>query len=220
MARYANIINNRIHWILNTSEPFKKVTERYPSYIKFIDVSNVSPAPQEGWSYDAKAELFSPPVTPAVDMDSYKADNIAFVNEDCGNILLQGMYSTALGEKHKYDSDLVDQLNFAQAMDQGRINYDAWKEQRNLWLAAKAADPNYSEPEPVEKPVMYRIWNTDDTTKGWYPHTYENLLQAFSDMGNYKAAMLYKCSLYKEAIAAATTPEEVDAVIATIDWTI
>lgn len=120
----------------------------------------------------------------------YKQMYINQVNAECGQILLSGFYCDALGEMHKYDTDIVDQINFAQAMNMAELTGSE----------------------------IYRMWNTDDKTKSWYPHTYDQFQSVLQAGADWKRQKLYKCSAYKDAIAAATDKAAVDAIVAGIDW--
>jgi len=146
-------------------------------------------------------------------LENFKKERINEINNDCKLELVSGIYSDALGEMHRYDSDIEDQMNFQQALAMAQMNYDIWLNSHNTWLKNKEIDPNYSETEPVEATVLYRIWDTNDITKSWYPHTYNKFLQVLKDGAIQKEQLLYKCSVLKNQVSAATTIEEVDAIM-------
>ncbi|EGO63496.1 hypothetical protein ALO_12341 [Acetonema longum DSM 6540] len=124
-------------------------------------------------------------------LKDYKQWKVAEVNDACGRILLSGFYCDVLGEQHRYDTDIVDQINFAQAMQVA---------------------------QSTGKPTSYRIWNTDDVTKEWYPHTYEQFQAVMIAAADWKYRKLYLCSEYKNAIERAQSIEEIDTIVTGVDW--
>ena len=125
------------------------------------------------------------PPAPPKDIEVVRAEKIAELNNACAKAIIGGFYSNALGEKHRYDSDIVDQINFMQAYDLAKV---------------------------TGKPVPYRIWNTDDVTKDFYPHTSQQFEVAYQDGAIMKAEPLTRCANKKIAVAKATTVEEVLAI--------
>ena len=87
------------------------------------------------------------------------------------------------------------------------------------WVAARDAaaatvpPTEFTIPEPVEPTVPYRIWNTDNLTKGWFYHTYAQFCQVLYDGANNKAMLLMKCSTLKEAATAATSKEALELIV-------
>ncbi|EGO65626.1 hypothetical protein ALO_01884 [Acetonema longum DSM 6540] len=138
------------------------------------------------------AEPEPPQLEPYVpNLAGYKQWKIAEVNNACSQILISGFYCDALGERHRYDTDIVDQINFAQAMQVA---------------------------QSTGKPTSYRIWNADDVTKEWFSHTYEQLQAVMLAAADWKYQKLYLCSEYKNAIETAQSIKEIDVIIAGIDW--
>ena len=59
MARFAQIDGTRVHWIFTADQEFP-----HAPYVKIIDITNVVPAPQEGWTFNPQDGTFTPPPTP------------------------------------------------------------------------------------------------------------------------------------------------------------
>jgi hypothetical protein len=118
-------------------------------------------------------------------LDDLKADKIAEINAKCKEVITGGIMSDALGEMHKYDSDIEDQLNFQQAMGLSQI---------------------------TGQPVPYRIWNTDGKTKAFYHHTLEQFQKVLVDGATMKSTALEKCATLKENVSKALSSEEVEAI--------
>lgn len=127
---------------------------------------------------------YIPPAT-SKDIEVVRAEKVAEINNACAKVITSGFYSSALGEKHRYDSDIVDQINFMQAYDMAKV---------------------------TGKPVPYRIWNTDDVTKDFHPHTAAQFETAYQDGAVMKATALAVCANKKALIALAKTVEEVEAI--------
>lgn len=114
-----------------------------------------------------------------------QAQQITVINDACATELLAGFNSSALGTPHKYDSAIVDQLNFMQA---------------------------YAIAQVTNAPVEYRVWN-EDGTKSFYPHTAAQFETVYQDGATVKAAALTKCATLKISITAATTNDAVTAIV-------
>lgn len=127
------------------------------------------------------------------------------LNMRCSAELVGGIYSAALGDMHKYDSDIVDQLNFTQALMMSLFCWLDWREKMAAWVASHAEH----EPAPVETPVPYRIWNADGVSKGWYGHKCMQFVQVLRDGATAKATLLFKCSQLK---AVVDSLNDIDAV--------
>lgn len=57
--RYAQILNNRIHWIFETEETIKQLKKRFAPDLVFVEVG---PEVQEGWNWDGKKAITPEPV--------------------------------------------------------------------------------------------------------------------------------------------------------------
>lgn len=119
------------------------------------------------------------------DLTELKQDKTNKINLACQQEIIGGFISSALGEPHKYDSDIIDQLNFMQAYAIAKIK---------------------------SQPVPYRIWSNDGT-KQFYPHTAEQFEIAYQDGAIIKAQALQKCATLKAQIELATTQEELEAIV-------
>lgn len=107
------------------------------------------------------------------------------INNSCEAEIIDGIYSDADGSIRKYDSGVVDQLNFMQAMSMAQMSGTA---------------------------VMYRCWKPDGSGKEWIPLTFAQFKQILIDGGASKAQLLLKCSTLKDQIEACTTIEELSAI--------
>jgi hypothetical protein len=130
------------------------------------------------------------------------------LNALCAADLVGGVFSAALGDMHKYDSDIVDQLNFTQALILSLFSWLEWREKMAAWVASHEEH----EDPPVETPVPYRIWNTDGVTKGWYGHKCLQFVQVLKDGATAKATSLFRCSQLKAMVAACSTVDEVNSI--------
>jgi hypothetical protein len=131
-----------------------------------------------------------------------------YLNAKCAQELVGGIYSSALGTMHMYDSDIVDQINFTQAFLMAMVNWLDWKEKFAAWQESHGE----GEPAPVETPVPYRIWNVDGVTKGWFGHTFMQFARVLSDGATAKAASLYKCSQLKALVDSLSDISAIEAV--------
>lgn len=117
-------------------------------------------------------------------MKSMIIEKTSEFNKLCEKEITGGFISSALGTPHKYDSDIVDQLNFSQAYDLTKI---------------------------TGKAEYYRVWN-DDGSKAFLPHTTAQFEQAYIDGATVKREALEKCARLKYALTQATTIEELELV--------
>lgn len=64
MHKYAQILNNKVHWIMEHEANLSTLYKNYfnKDQITFIDITNI-PDIQEGYSYDAVTGTFIAPVT-------------------------------------------------------------------------------------------------------------------------------------------------------------
>lgn len=56
MRKYAQILNNKAHWVFEAEE----IPEFAPNIV-MKDITDVVPQPQEGWDYNQETGWFSPP---------------------------------------------------------------------------------------------------------------------------------------------------------------
>lgn len=162
--RFAQISNGIVTWIF-----YSAVAPDLP------DVYEVSESVQLEWIY-TEGE-FKP-------SRAIKDAQIEIINAACAAEIVAGVYSEASGVRRKYDSDIVDQLNFMQAMKMAEL---------------------------TGEPVSYRCWKENGSGKEWVPHTYAQFCQVLADGAVSKAALLLKCSTIKDAIEEARTVEEIKA---------
>ena len=63
----------------------------------------------------------SDPLPYELTLEQLREIKIIEINNACQIDIIAGSWSNALGENHRYDSDIVDQLNFMQAMSLAQI---------------------------------------------------------------------------------------------------
>lgn len=119
-----------------------------------------------------------------VDIDKLKSRKKNEINRACEAQIVAGFTSATLGEIYHYQSDRDDQLNLIGLVSAGSGDI------------LKCADDADGAPGEWE----YR------------PHTIDQLRQVLSDGKDYKKQLLIKAAQLKAQIAAATTPEEVEAI--------
>jgi hypothetical protein len=61
--RYAQILNNKLHWIFETDETLEQLKNRFAPDIVFVEVG---PEVQEGWDWDGKKAIPPKPVDPLI----------------------------------------------------------------------------------------------------------------------------------------------------------
>lgn len=57
MKRFAQIEGNRVHWVFESEE-----RPEFAPNIILVEVTGLSPTPQEGWSYNPETGKFSEPI--------------------------------------------------------------------------------------------------------------------------------------------------------------
>lgn len=117
-------------------------------------------------------------------LDQVKPNKIAELDQKCNQTILAGFTSSALGVAHQYGFSTDDQANLT-----GR-------------LTLINANPSY--PEPFD-------WKTLDT--GPLPHTKAQFIQVCTDGDSFKGGQIAKYWQLKAQVEAATTTDEVDAII-------
>lgn len=212
--KYAQILNDKVHWIFDSEELIVDLQLRFSPELVFIDITNTVPQPSEGWLY-SNGICTRPSSGYECTLDEFKQTRIEEINNECKTEIISGLISNALGEPHRYDTDLEDQLNFSQAMAVALINRETYQNEYKAWKDKITADPECTDPEPVESSIPYRIWDTNGIAKSWYPHYYKTFQDVLVDGSAYKGQLLYTCSILKARVAAATTHEEVDSIV----WT-
>jgi len=117
-------------------------------------------------------------------------DNLSTI---CQDAIRGGFFSSALGSRHIYDSDEVDQLN--------------------LIGATTSTLPTPTEPDGG---LMYyavrEVIDNITQPKDYKPHTHTQFRQVMADGAAYKLALLMNFNYKRYFISNATTPEEVLAI--------
>lgn len=123
-----------------------------------------------------------------------KSSKIKSLSETCAQQILGGFLSSALGSSHKYDAEDVDQINILGA------------------LAATGPRPDYpygSTMPYAARPVVDGVYQA----KTYVVHTHEQLSQVVVDGAAYKLTCLQHFNELRDDVSAASTLEEVAAVV-------
>lgn len=120
---------------------------------------------------------------PLYNVEQLKANKIDIINTSCEDAITAGFISSALGAPHTYDSAIEDQINLIGAV-----------------IAAGAG-----------MPIEYKCYD-EDGTKQWHDHTPQQMQQVYVDGLVYKVTQLKKATFLKDAVAAATTIEELNNI--------
>ena len=163
--RYAQVEEGIVTWIFY-SDTVPEMPDTYP----------VDNTVQLDWNY--LEGVFVP-------SRAIKDAQIELINSACAAEIVSGIYSEADGTYRRYDSDVVDQLNFLQAMTMAQVTSTA---------------------------IPYRVWKGDGSGKEWITLTYPQFCQILADGATIKSALLQKCSAKKDLIENALTVNEIHAV--------
>lgn len=123
-----------------------------------------------------------------------KTAKIAELSALCARYIMDGFVSTALGSPHKYDAEDVDQINILGA------------------LAATGPRPDYPDGSSMPyavRPVVDGVYQP----KLYTLHTHAQLKQVVADGAAYKLTCLQHFNELRNDVAAATTLQEIDAVV-------
>jgi len=62
MRKYAQILNDKVHWIMEDEMTLEELYKHKfcKDHIHFVEITNLSPAPEVGWSFDGEA--FTAPI--------------------------------------------------------------------------------------------------------------------------------------------------------------
>ena len=118
-------------------------------------------------------------------LEQLKTSKTSEINTACGNEIVSGFKSDALGTAHNYQSAEIDQLNLIGAVAGGTEDY--------FKAGTKDAD--------------------DVITYEYKMHTAVQLLQVLNDGKAHKQTLLQKANGLKVQVAEATTVEEVEAIV-------
>ena len=119
-------------------------------------------------------------------IENTKASKIGEINKACAMEILGGFISDALGIKHKYRSDQIDQLNL-------------------IGVVAGGTDDYFKCSEDIDK-------EGEDAAYQYKMHTALQLLQVLNDGKAYKQTLLQKGATLKSQIAKATTVKKIEAI--------
>lgn len=122
---------------------------------------------------------------PEFTLDQLKSRKKDSINRECNIAIVGGFVSSTLGTPHLYDSDIEDQINLIAS-----------------FIASQAM--------PV---VLYRCTNIATNTKNWENHTSAQMQQLYADGVTFKTTQLITASTLKLQVDAATTTEQISAII-------
>jgi hypothetical protein len=60
MSTFAQVLDGQVHWVFQA-----EIMPQFAPDIVILNITDVNPQPQEGWSYDATTDTYSEPVAPA-----------------------------------------------------------------------------------------------------------------------------------------------------------
>ena len=110
--RYAQILNNKVHWIFEDSLTLEQLGEqKYNlSQITLVDITNITDV-AEGYSYDGTS--FTNPNVPISDAEflaNAKSSKLSQIDTWTKTAITGGFTSDATGSSVKFDSDEATQL--------------------------------------------------------------------------------------------------------------
>jgi len=102
MNRFAQILYDKAHWVFQSDETIDELRARFSPDCLFVDITAISPQPQEGWAYDGTN--FTAPALYAslVDAQSAVLESLSIA---AANAYVAGFTSSASGTAMWYDSD-------------------------------------------------------------------------------------------------------------------
>lgn len=181
MKRFAQIYNKKAHWIFEA-----ETKPEFAPDIILVDITNLSPQPQEGWDYDIGTNTFNVPEIIQPSLEDVKKQKISQINNLYYQKLESGFTSSATGSQLVYDFTPKSQ--------------DLWKE---LFIAI---DKNFF-------PDAYFPMSITLKNNNVVHHTKAQLQQIEFDIATWKFPLYQK---YQElttfTIPNCTTVDEVNSV--------
>lgn len=96
---------NKAHWIFETNETLAQLQKRFSPECVFVEITGLSPQPQEGWFYNGWR--FIDPNNPPI--EQARTDKLNELNQAAANAYVSGFASSASGASLWYDSDVDTQ---------------------------------------------------------------------------------------------------------------
>lgn len=101
MYKYAQILNNKAHWIFEVNETLEELCQRFAPNITFVDIT-ANPNIKEGWDYDG-VQFTDPAIV--TDLEEAKRLKLAEFDSAAAKAYVAGFQSSAAGAPMWYDSD-------------------------------------------------------------------------------------------------------------------
>jgi hypothetical protein len=178
MNTYCQIYNNQAWWIFQADA----MPEFHPD-ITIIDITNVSPQPQEGWSYNSTTNTFTAPVIPTPTLASVQASQKQLITDAYTNALAQGFTSSASGTAIQYPYNTQAEQTFDE-----------------LYLALMSNQVKYPQ----------NVYDINDNAVAFTNST--QLTQLYTDIFTFKAGLNTKMHGYLTQIDACTTVAAVQGI--------
>ena len=91
MKKFAQILYNKVHWVLEAES-----MPEFSSDIVIKDITDLADQPEEGWDYDAATNTFTTPVIQAVPIVETTEQKISQLQAD--NLVLMDALATTFEE--------------------------------------------------------------------------------------------------------------------------
>jgi hypothetical protein len=193
MKSYARIDGGQVVEIFQTGG---NITEMFHPSLVWVDITNINPQPQEGWSYNG-TNFTAPPVPT---LSQAQATQLALLQADEAAAEIGGFLSSASGTDMWYDSDSNTQAKFS-----------------NLYIDAVGgvmATKVYATGVPVgQVPVRCKPLQTSpDSAKTVLYLTSVQVIQLITDLRTMIATAEAHLWTQEAAVYAATTVAGVQAI--------
>jgi|GEM_PF-2298111 len=176
---FCQVLNNKAHWIFQAD-----TMPEFAPNIVIIDITNVSPQPQEGWDYNSTTNTFTAPVISTPTLASVQATQKQLITDAYTNALAQGFTSSASGTAITYPYDSKAELTFDE-----------------LYL------------ELMSTKITYPCSVYDINSNVIQYANATQLTQLFTDIASFKATQNSKMHTYLSQIDACTDVASVQAIV-------
>lgn len=200
MFKYAQIINNKVHWIFESEETLTQIYEhRFSKEIVLVNITN-NPEVKEGWYYDG-SKFIKPNVVPHVSLDEIKQTKIEELRKTAEEKYIGGFYSSALGDAWYYDSTEEDQR-----LIEGLYNRTKEQDWDTIERYPGVVPAGYA-------PIRVKARAEDsDYQKVIKPHNKEQLINLGRDLEKHLYSIKVKHWGLQDLVNASKTVQEVEAI--------
>jgi hypothetical protein len=157
-------------------------------YFDGTEVKEKPPKPGDAYYWSA-ADLNWLPLFPEPSLDELKRLKLQELSSACQAHILSGFESSALGDPHRYSSEIEDQANLTQANVLAQI---------------------------TQQPIDYVCTDGDGIQKA-RTHTADQLAQVLIDGGKIKQTLIYRFHELRAEVEAAQDPEAVRDITWSLD---